>query len=291
MDLTIEPCRDDRVLARYIDEHWRRGHVLARDPQMFEFQYRTPWVGRAEFPGGTSVMCAYRPDGAVVGFLGAIAAPYPRPRSYWLALWHVLPETKGAGVGGRLLDAMQAAAMGAEGWFGGHGANQEAVPIYRKRGFEVRAVHRWLYDPASPPEPVTSVSLRPGELRPDEEWEAYRFDRHPVFTYERFGSTVLRCESNTWGRVSHVLRLGPDWPDVVAEVHRREKAHPDAVAGNHLLDAWSIQPPGGRFLAAPEPIPSVFHPPEARGSVQYAFGHPFGPSVVEKGDGDLDRPT
>lgn len=67
MDVTIEPCRDDRALMSYIDEHWRPGHVLAQDPRMFAFQYRTPWVDRDDFPTGTSVMCAYRPDGAMVG--------------------------------------------------------------------------------------------------------------------------------------------------------------------------------------------------------------------------------
>jgi GNAT superfamily N-acetyltransferase len=275
----------------YIDEHWRPGHVLARDPRMFAFQYRTPWVDRDDFPTGTSVMCAYRLDGTLVGFLGAIAAPYPSPRSCWLALWHVLPETKGLGVGGRLLDEMHAVATRAGGWIGGHGANQEALPIYQKRGYELREVRRWVHDPAAPLAPPASTILRPGELRPDEAWERYRFDDHPVFAYERHGSTVVRCESNSWGRVTHVLRLGSDWPDVVAEVDRRERRIGSRTGVRYLLDAWTVEPPGDRFVPADAELPSVFHPPEARGAVQHAIGYPYCPTVVEKGDGDLDRPT
>lgn len=96
------------------------------------------------------------------GVLRAIAAPYLSPRSCWLALWHVLPETKGLGVGCRLLDEMHAVATRAGSWIGGHGANQKALPIYQKRGNELREVRRWVHDLAAPLAPPASTILRPG---------------------------------------------------------------------------------------------------------------------------------
>ncbi len=49
---------------------------------MFSFTYCTPWVDRAVFPAGISVLGLYD-HSRMVGFLGAIVTPYPRPQSYW----------------------------------------------------------------------------------------------------------------------------------------------------------------------------------------------------------------
>src|SRR5258707_1255125 len=117
---SIEPCHDIIQLREYIDTYWRKGHILARDPKMFDFQYRTPWVDTKVWPGGTSVLCIYEGT-KLLGFLGSIVAPYPRPQSYWLALWHVLPELKGGGVGGKLLQQLQDTAASQDGWIGTFG--------------------------------------------------------------------------------------------------------------------------------------------------------------------------
>ncbi|QYU67822.1 sugar phosphate isomerase/epimerase [Leptolyngbya sp. 15MV] len=87
--IEIRPCADEQGLRRYIDDHWRRGHVLAHSDAMFAFTYRTPWVDRRAFPSGVSVL-TLTDGGRLLGFLGAICAPYPRETSYWLALWHVI---------------------------------------------------------------------------------------------------------------------------------------------------------------------------------------------------------
>jgi hypothetical protein len=115
--------------------------VLATDEAMFRFTYMTPWVDRKIFPAGVSVLTVMDgagsgsgSDGRMLGFLGAICAPYPREVSYWLALWHVLPELKGTGLGGKLLQTMQEIALtgggthayGATGWIGTFGAGPEA---------------------------------------------------------------------------------------------------------------------------------------------------------------------
>jgi hypothetical protein len=297
---SIEPIRDKGVLRAYIDQYWRKGHVLARDERMFDFQYCTPWVDRSVFPQGISVLGAYEGE-RLVGFLGAIMAPYPRPRSYWLALWHVLPELKGGGHGGRLLNEMQRLAVGAdgrgEGWIGTFGAGPEALPVYLKRGYACRAVRRWVYSRAvSAPTPPT-LTLHQGETRPSEEWLAYRYDRHPTFTYERRRGGIFRTEQNAWGVVTHVLRLDDrvpgGWRDDVNEVFLRDSARAMSLGGGvpHLMDAWAVDCPGDGWTLAGDDVPSVFHPPTARGNLIYTVGRPFVCGDVQKGECDQDRPN
>jgi Acetyltransferase (GNAT) family len=250
----IVPCRSDDDLRAYIDEHWRPGHVLARDRRMFDFQYRTPWVDRDRFPGGTSVLCAYRrADQRLAGFLGAIVAPYPRPQSYWLALWHVLPELKGTGEGGRLLQRMQAMALDGGSWIGTFGAGPQALPVYLRRGYAVRAVRRWIFSPGDPGDimngvPAVSSSLHSSEVLASEHWFAYRYERHPVFRYKRLAGAVFRSEVNAWGVATHVVALssgGQSECDAVVGVYEQTscrarelgRALPDGRVG--LRAAWS----------------------------------------------------
>ena len=212
MNPELRPCADADQLRSYIDTYWRRGHVLAADPAMFAFTYCTPWVDRTRFPAGISVLGLYD-GGRMLGFLGAIVTPYPRPLSYWLALWHVLPELKGRGQGGKLLQRMQEIAEDCGGWIGTFGAGPEALPVYLKRGFGVRAGRRWAYDPAAlatnplPSETSKLPALHTAELEPVRPWFDYRYRRHPdsgrgsafVFLHngDRYRELRLRTRPNT----------------------------------------------------------------------------------------------
>jgi hypothetical protein len=291
--LHIQPCCDAEELRRYIDCHWRRGHILARNARMFDFQYRTPWVDRNDFPDGLSVLCIYEPGQSrrLLGFLGAITAPYPLPRSYWLALWHVLPELKGGGLGGRLLQRMQELAERSGAWIGGTGAGPEALPIYLKRSFCVRGMRRWMFEPGSDgPLPPTSPR-NVAESPPPPQWIEYRYARHPLYEYDIRGESVFRSEHNEWGVVVHACRLAGDWRDDLRDVRDEAQRRADAAGARLLIDAWTFDCPGPGWTLAPMELPSVFHPPEARGNVIYAVGRPFIPAQVEKGDGDQDRPN
>lgn len=295
---TIMPCRDDAQLRAYIDRYWRADHVLARDPRMFDFTYRTPWVDRERFPLGTSVLCVYDEQGEhgevgrLLGFLGSIMAPYPRPSSYWLALWHVLPELKGTGLGGALLRQMQRQAIESESWIGTFGAGPEAVPVYLKRGYAVRAVRRWVYDPENHQSPPGSVAWpNQSERAPDEQWLRYRFDQHPVFAYVRDEHGVHRTETNAWGVVTHCCKLWGDWRESLDRVYEQGRRIAQIAGVPHMLDAWAYDCPGQGWSLAGEDQPSVFHPPEARGNLIYASGFPFLPVSVTKGDCDQDRPN
>jgi GNAT superfamily N-acetyltransferase len=289
MTIELAPLTDRDEFRHYIDAHWAQGHILARNPAMTDFTYGTPWVDRAAFPDGYSVIGAYSDD-RLVGFIGAITAPYPRPRSYWLALWHVLPELKGTGSGGRLLQAMQDIALDSDGWIGTFGAGPDALPVYLNRGYAVRGVRRWIYSPEDPA-PQRRGRLGPSLTPPPTEWAAYRFDHHPVFEYERVGSDVFRTERNEWGRVTHAVWLSEDADRAVEAVYARERAAAREAGEEHLLDAWSYEAPGPKWQAAPRDLPSVFHPPEARGNLIFAVGLPMLPPQVQKGDCDQDRPN
>ncbi len=286
----IAPCRDPGELRRYIDRYWRPGHILAREERMFNFQYATPWVDREYFPEGISVLGVYDDD-RMLGFLGAITTPYPRERSYWLALWHVRPELKGTGTGGRLLQTMQEMAEGSGGWIGTFGAGPEALPVYLKRGYTVRAVRRWVFDPTSSGTTFRPTPRNSAECAPSEDWVAYRYLHHPLFTYERRGQCIVRTEQNAWGTVCHLAMLGDDWPAVIPDLYD-ETQQRAAVAGTpFLLDCWAFNCPGPGWRLAPDDLPAVFHPPEPRGNLIYAVGRPFIPARVEKGDCDQDRPN
>ncbi|MCA9278776.1 MAG: hypothetical protein H6815_11350 [Phycisphaeraceae bacterium] len=298
----IEPCRDAQQLRDYIETHWRAGHVLAQDEAMFRFTYMTPFVDRNQFPNGISVLGAYDNAGNMQGFLGAIIAPYPRPRSFWLALWHVLPELKGTGTGGALLREMQTLAVGDgfdaqaanTGWIGTFGAGPEALPVYLTRGYCARAGRRWVFDPSTNEAssiPSIQCESAPSENAPSPEWFAHRYINHPSFDYETTPNAVFRTETNSWGRVTHACWLGANWESDVKRVYERESAIAQTNGQSYLLDAWSFTCPGRGWSLAPKELPSLFHPVDARGNTTYAVGFPFIPSTIHKGDCDQDRPN
>lgn len=289
----LRPCEDAGQLQQYIETYWRRGHVLAHNAAMFKFTYCTPWVDRGQFPAGISVLGLY--DAArMVGFLGAIVAPYPRPQSYWLALWHVLPELKGGGHGGKLLQRMQEIAEQSGGWIGTFGAGPEALPVYLKRGFCVRAGRRWVFDPSGPggsSAPAAAPTLHAAESEPSPQWLDYRYHRHPIYLYDVRPRGIFRTENNAWGRVTHACWLAADARTEVQAVYAGEAARAAAAGQKYLLDAWAFDRPGPGWTLAPDDLPSVFHPVEARGNVTYAVGRPFIVTRIHKGDCDQDRPN
>ena len=87
-----------------------------------------------------------------------------------------------------------------------------------------------------------------------------------------------------------MCRLGA--PDGMLEQFYRVVADEAARDGVPLImDAWSARCPGPGWLLASPDLPSVFHPPAARGNIIHAIAHPYMPVDVQKGDGDQDRPN
>ena len=93
--------------------------------------------------------------------------------------------------------------------------------------------------------------------------------------------TIVRSDLNAWGRVLHVARLGPDWPEALrGEVYRYD-----------LVQAWAYQSPGWGWEAPAATVPTVFHPVEARGNTLLVAGLPAAPRAIHGSDGGQDRPA
>lgn len=129
-------------------------------------------------------------------------------------------------------------------------------------------------------------------MGPDGAWLSHRFAAHPVYRYETAeGGSIYRTERNGWGRVTHAVRLGAEGYGASRVVYERERGVAEREGTGYLMDAWAFECPGRGWSLAGEGVPSVFHPPEARGSTTYAVGLPFVPSRIHKGDCDQDRPN
>jgi hypothetical protein len=290
MNPQVRPVDKADQLREYIDTYWRNGHVLARDPAMFKFTYSTPWVDRGVFPASISALGLYDGD-RMLGFLGSIVAPYPRAQSYWLALWHVLPDLKGGGWGGKLLQRMQEIAEEADGWIGTFGAGPEAVPVYLKRGYCIRAARRWVYDPQAATPARPAPALHSAEREPSSAWMDHRYHHHPIYTYDVRPRAIFRTEDNEWGRVTHACWLAHEARNEVQAVYETESTRATRAGRPYLLDAWAFDTPGAGWTLASPDLPSLFHPVEARGNVINAVGRPFVVTRIHKGDCDQDRPN
>jgi len=137
--ITISRCCGDEVseLRRFIDEYWRRGHILARDEALLRWQYAQRRGRHADRPGPTVLLA--KEDGRIVGMLGLILSEMNvRGKALpgaWLAVWLTLPEVRKHGVGLKLLDAAWNLA-GCEAVFV-IGINEHVKRIYAGLGYEI----------------------------------------------------------------------------------------------------------------------------------------------------------
>src|SRR5712691_7128388 len=89
-------------LQEFLDRHWKRGHVLARDAELLRWQHRSP-----RGPDALEIVTARDAGGALLGLLGIIAGEATvrggRRPAAWLTTWIVPPEHRQRQVGLRLL--------------------------------------------------------------------------------------------------------------------------------------------------------------------------------------------
>jgi hypothetical protein len=131
---------------RLIDESWKPGHILSRDPELFRWQYPL----RPD--GAHSILVLHDDSGRPAGVLGVIPVElnvrgHCRPGAM-LALWFVRAGFADRSAGLRLLQHLFA-----EGYafIGVLGIGAGAVPIYQALRFHVvPRIERWVrcYDPA-----------------------------------------------------------------------------------------------------------------------------------------------
>jgi predicted N-acetyltransferase YhbS len=322
--------KDVPELQAFIDRHWRRGHVLARDERLLRWQYRHP-AGEEL----VSVLAA-RDGGRLAGFLGLVQTPFAwlgeRQSGAWLAMWSVEPEARSSGLGLALLvEALQRFEVVAC-----IGFNETAGRIFSGIGFEVRpTLPRWVRMGAElPPSRAVHVVEWTDDVagRWDTCWERLsgslvgsvrdsafvrrRYVEHPVFRYvvrlaegsesDVEALCVHRIEQVRDSReevIRFVELLGH--PDVVSALAERALAD---CPGAALADFFSVSAQFGKplerlgFLRAeslPGPPPHRFQPLEPAPAPGVAFWRREGlggdfadaPVYATRGDGDQDRPN
>jgi GNAT superfamily N-acetyltransferase len=126
-------------LRALIDEHWRRGHVLARDEELLRWQHRRP-----EQPDRLSVLAAEE-DGRLVAMLGfvpfAACVRDERVRGGWMTNWLVVPEARGRRLGLALVQHV----LGSEyELVGALAANAATRHVLAAAGFAEVEMRRWV---------------------------------------------------------------------------------------------------------------------------------------------------
>jgi hypothetical protein len=110
MIATVRFARADErpLLMKFIDEHWRKDHILSVDAVLFDWQYLDRERGRYNF-----VIYEDAPTGTIQAILGFIPLAQfdpaiPLDELIWLAIWKVTPAFSGQKIGKDLLGFLAA---------------------------------------------------------------------------------------------------------------------------------------------------------------------------------------
>ena len=309
-----------------MDEHWRRGHVLARDAELLRWQHPRP-----EQPDRVSVLAAEE-EGRLVAMLGFV--PFTgcvrdeRVRGGWMTNWLVVPEARGRRLGLALVEHV----LGAEyELVGALAANAATRHVLGPAGFVEVELRRWVrvLDQAAlrellagreVPEEAWAAWAEPatgaaeaaaggfvGACR-DKEYLRWRYDEHPRFRYEVLrdgGLAAYRIETvaGTEARVMRVVDFlgGAELAAALVEAARRAGAAFADFACTSARFAAPLEAAGfAREELLPARLPGRFQPLDFsdRPLVSCFWAAPrlggdlFGDDLyVTRADSDLDRPN
>jgi GNAT superfamily N-acetyltransferase len=279
-------------VQRFIDQRWRRGHVLARDEELLRWQHRS-----LEDPDRLAILVAEE-AGELVAMLGLIefeaCLGERRGRGAWMTNWLVVPEHRGEGVGAALVER----ACSEYQLVGALDAN-DATRRALAGSFVERPILRWALpyedlrvllgrEPDWVEAKPSSTEEFAGACR-DAEFIAWRYRNHPRFEY-----TVLEglAAYRLAGKVLRVVDfLGDEeLAQQVAEAGRRE----DAIYAEFLCHSAAYGAPleAAGFRQA-RGLPSRFEPLDLgeRPDVSCFWGLGDGAPYVTAADSDLDRPN
>lgn len=300
-------------LQTFVDEHWRRGHVLARDAELLRWQHR-----RRADPDALAVLVAEE-DGHIAAMLGWIefdaCVGEERVSGGWMTNWLVVPDARRRGLGRALVEhAME----NAYEFIGALGANSATLHVLGSAGFAEVGMHRWVrvfdlealrallggreYREVAAPTAGGDGFL--GACR-DGTFLDWRYREHPRFRYQLLedssglaayrieqiaGSPVrvmritdlLGGEALVGGLVEAAQREGVVFADFyctsprfAAPLERAGFAAVDGLPGRFQPLDFSDRPIVSNFWAAP------------RLGVDFASGDLY----VTRADSDLDRPN
>ena len=304
----------------FVDQQWRRGHVLARDETLLRWQHR-----RSRNPDQLAMLVA-EDDGRFVAMVGFVefdaCVGGARVPGGWMTMWLVVPEARGRGLGFALVER----ALGSEYEFvGALDANDATRHVLGRHGFVERPMVRWVrvFDVEGlrallrgeyrwDEQERSGVGEVPDQLTGacrDERFLGWRYERHPRFRYEvvRRGSrlAVYRIEQvrDSEARLMRVVDfLGDDdlASQLVAAAEREEVVLADFSCTSARFGAPLERAGFARedWLAAP--LPRRFQPLDLspRPAVACFWAAPrleveFGGDdlYVTRADSDLDRPN
>jgi GNAT superfamily N-acetyltransferase len=303
-------------LQAFVDEHWRRGHVLARDAELLRWQHR-----RRSDPDRLAVLVAEE-DGRIVAMLGWIefeaCVGDERVPGGWMTNWLVVPEARGRRLGLALVER----ALEAEYEFvGALGANVATRHVLGGFGFAEVGMFRWVrvFDAdalrelvggrelprAEAPAETPGVAGFVGACR-DEDFVRRRYREHPRFRYEVVGELATYRVETVAGSSARVMRIVDFLGDEALAGRLAEAAEaagvvfadfsctsarygaPLEAAGFEREDRLPSALPG-RFQPldfSDRPIVSCFWAAPPLG-VDFAGGDLY----VTRADSDLDRPN
>jgi GNAT superfamily N-acetyltransferase len=189
-ELSIDWLPERRLaeLQRFIEEHWRRGHVLARNQALIRWQHRSAQ------PERLSVLVAEEAGGlvAMLGFIAFSACLQgERARGGWMTNWLVVPEHRGRGLGRALVERALDREFDVVGALGG---NETTQTVLSRLGFEGRpSMPRWLRIASA--DALADLLGDHAAAYPEEAWRAWR-------AHERLGRNSPRAQVTGWSHES-----------------------------------------------------------------------------------------
>jgi hypothetical protein len=141
MNITWCPLRRIEELQAFIDTHWRRGHILARDAELLRWQFP-----RTEQPDHLNVLIADDATG-MQGMLGIIPTSFndrgTKRTGTTLANWVVTEATRPQGLGLQLLKRVLSEDYAFVGALGGN--PKTTLPMLKALKFSVwPSIPRWV---------------------------------------------------------------------------------------------------------------------------------------------------
>lgn len=320
-------CSDLPALMAFIDRHWRKGHVLSTSRALMDWQHRAE-------DGRYNYLLAEE-KGELLGVLGYIPgsrydAAMASGNTLWLALWKIREGCAVAGLGLRMLKALEQEAPGAA--VAVNGINMNHPPMYRALGYTVgELTQHYMINPALPQTllsgPYAHARPREGaaslrEVREDElasltleaqprpqkspRYFMNRFLRHPFYCYRVFllehkeekALIAARIATHGSARVLRIVDMSGQ-SSLLAESGSalQKRMLEDEV---EYADFWQHGLPGSAFEAAGFGVagqggttaPNLFEPfVPSQGRILCAYKTRHPAFAVCRADGDQDRPN
>lgn len=317
--------KDIPRIMKFIDEYWKKNHIMSRDQDLFEFQHK--WEEEISF-------VISEKDNEITGVLGYI--PYGnKNRDVTLALWKA-NKTEDTMQGINMLTYLRE--KGDVRTISCAGINPKIVPIYRFLGFTTGKMKQWYRLRNTNKYTIAKISnktipkviltekadifeikdfdflnfsfgideciIREGQLVKSKEYIKRRYFEHPTFEYVKYGIVyddkklfvVLRVQkynNSAALRVidcigdKYIFKLFTQDIDRLLNEFNCEYAdcYETGVNDDIFVDGGWLDVYNSGNI-----IPEYFSPFEQRNIDIYYMSEKDG-TVLFKGDGDMDRPN